>query len=456
MTAPPAAPRPAIGPLARELLEQEAQALMVRLDNLRPLVLTETMVIAAALPYRAHRTIERFLYESRRDLRRQVRAYLKWLGGPGRAASAAEQQGRFVLIRLRFNDVLAQLDLFTEVVTQRSEHGNGIWLSGLDALAADALDVPGVVDPPPLICYLARGPGAAIRRARTRLPGDRPNPVAIIRVPRERMIGNGVASSLVHEVGHQGAALLDLVPSLRREIEGRSRRSGPREAAVWRSWGTTVSECVADLWSIATLGIASTIGLLAVVSLPRYFVFRPNGEDPHPTPWIRVLLSAAVGDELYPHPQWSALAGAWKAYYPVAELPQERRRALADLASSLPDIAGLLADHRPERLGGATLAETLADEARRPERLLALHQQWRSDLAVLARQRPALVLAVLGQARAASLISPRQESDLLSAVLSAWAVRSSLDVLERSQRPVGPQPVTPLRHPVPHLRRSTT
>ena len=69
-----------------------------------------------------------------------------------------------------------------------------------------------------MVCYLARGPGAAIRRARTRLPGGGDNPVAIIRMPRERMIGSGIASSLVHEVGHQGAALLDLVPSLRARL----------------------------------------------------------------------------------------------------------------------------------------------------------------------------------------------------------------------------------------------
>jgi hypothetical protein len=66
-----------------------------------------------------------------------------------------------------------------------------------------------------VICYLARGPGAAIRRARTRLPGGAPNRVAIIRVQRERTVGHGLASSLIHEVGHQGAALLCLVESLR-------------------------------------------------------------------------------------------------------------------------------------------------------------------------------------------------------------------------------------------------
>src|SRR5205814_9186405 len=156
--------------------------------------------------------IEQFLLDGRRVLRRRVEGFLDWLGHPGRDAPANEQQRRFTLIRLAFNDVLSQFDLFTEAITQRSEHETGVWLSGLDMLAADALRLrTGLVDPPPLICYLARGPGAAIRRARTRLPGGTPNPVGLIRVPRERMIGHGIASSLVHEVGHQGAALLSLV-----------------------------------------------------------------------------------------------------------------------------------------------------------------------------------------------------------------------------------------------------
>ena len=42
--------------------------------------------------------------------------------------------------------------------------------------------------------------------------------MAIIRVPRERMVGSALASSLCHEVGHQGAALLDLMGSLQPEL----------------------------------------------------------------------------------------------------------------------------------------------------------------------------------------------------------------------------------------------
>ena len=98
------------------------------------------MVPAAALTPAAQSPIERFLFDGRRDAARRVREFLRWLRGPGAGrAPPAEQQRRFTLIRLRFNDVLSQFDLFTEVITQRSEHGTGVWLAGLDVLAADAL-----------------------------------------------------------------------------------------------------------------------------------------------------------------------------------------------------------------------------------------------------------------------------------------------------------------------------
>jgi hypothetical protein len=40
-----------------------------------------------------------------------------------------------------------------------------------------------------------------------------------------------------------------------------------------------------------------------VVSLPIWFVFRINADDPRPMPWLRVRLSCALGNTLYPHPQ---------------------------------------------------------------------------------------------------------------------------------------------------------
>lgn len=405
------------------LLAQEAYALLTRLTRVRPLALHEAMVPAAAISLLALRSIETYLAEGRRELSQRVHRYLDWLGGAD--AIPAEAQRRFSLLRLRFNAVLSQFDLFADVVTQRSEHDTGVWLSGLDAVAADALAMPEYYQAPPVICYLDRGVGAAIRRARTRLPGGGENPVAIIRVPRERMIGSGIASSLVHEVGHQAAALLDLVNSLRPLLKQLQWDGDQND--VWRYWERWISEILADFWSVARVGVAATLGLIGVVSLPRAFVFRLNLDDPHPIPWIRVKLSCAMGNALFPHPQWHRLAQVWEAFYPKDGLDETRRSLLARLEAGLRDFVSLLISHRPPALRGSSLAEAMKLETRQPARLTANYEHWRAAPARMYRASPSLVFAVLGQARAENAISPRTESDLLAKLLTHWALRSTLD-----------------------------
>jgi hypothetical protein len=80
----------------------------------------------------------------------------------------------------------------------------------------------------------------------------------VISVPREWMIG----SSLVHEVGHHGAALLKLLPSLRAELHERAKRE-PARTVAWRWFETWISEVMADCWSVARVGVGSTLGLMS-------------------------------------------------------------------------------------------------------------------------------------------------------------------------------------------------
>jgi hypothetical protein len=410
---------------AHWMLDQEARALLARLDRVKPFVLTEPMLLAASLLPAAQIAIEHFLAKGRHQLKERVQDFLGWLHGEAGQASPEEIQRRFVFLRLRFNAVLSQLDLFNQVITQRSENEQGVWMSGLDVVAADALALPGYYEAPPVICYLDRGVGAAIRRARTRLPGGGENPVAVIRVPRERMIGSGIASSLIHEVGHQGAALLGLVPSL--QLVLRARQGDAREPLVWRLWDRWISEIISDFWSVARVGIASTLGLIGVVSLPRPFIFRLNFDDPHPTPWIRVKLSCAIGDGLYPHPQWRRLARLWESYYPIADLDDERKSLLARLEASLPEFVSVLINHRPKVLRDRSLLEAMNIQQRTPSRLVALFGAWSNAPRQMYRAPPSLVFAVLGQAKADGGLSPEDESDLLAKLLTFWAMRSTLD-----------------------------
>ena len=287
-----------------------------------------------------------------------------------------------------------------------------------------------ITEAPPIICYLDRDIGAAIRRARTRLPGGGENPVAIVRVPRERMVGAGIASSLVHEVGHQAAALLDLVNSLRPVLKGLQRGSAASRLS-WQMWERWISEIVADFWSVARVGIASTIGLIGVVSLPRPFVFRLNADDPHPMPWIRVRLSAAIGEALYPHPQWRRLGALWEVVLPAGWTGCARRKTCSSqLLESMPAFVSVLVNHRPRALRGRSLMEVMDVAQRQPARLAALYRQWGANPSEMYRASPMLVFAVIGQARADGGISPEDESALLSKLLTYWALRATVNTSE--------------------------
>lgn len=420
------------------LLADEARALLLRLGRLRPFALLETMVPAAAVTVAAQAAVEDRLLTGRATLRKMVEGFLRWLErGPGRFAPADTMQRRFTYVRLRFNAVLSEFDIFADVMTQRSESPIGVWLAGLDAVAADALriqDPP--YEPPPVMCYLDRGAGAAIRRVRTRLPGGAPNPVAVIRVPRERMISSGVASSLVHEVGHQGSALLGLVELLRPRLE-RLQVHDQSRVPVWRLWSRWISEILADLWSVARVGVAAPLGLLGVVSLPRVFVFRGGMEDPHPIPWIRVRLSCALGAALYPHRQWGAIARTWSGLYPTRGVDPDQVQVLRALDSTMPRLVALVLEARPDSLRGRTVRQALASPSRRPDRLAALFTSWRGSCERAARAPPTLALAAIGQARADGRLSPQNESQLLARCLTRWALEDALRTSSRCARRVG-------------------
>ena len=290
-------------------------------------MLQETCVAAAALSPAALSGIEQHLIAGRREVRRRAHGVPALAARPGRGRhprpSSSAGSG---LLRLAFQNALSQFDLFSEVVTQRSEHDNGVLLSGLDVAAAEALLLPGRFFEWPAgrlrRCTAAsaapsagRGPGcraaATIRSRSIRIPAGAHDRVRhrVVAGPRGRAPGRGAARS--GRVAARAAR-----PPVR---SARGRPPG----TLWDRW---ISEIVADFWSISRIGIGSTLGLIGLVSLPRGFVFRPPDEDPHPIPWVRVLLSCAIGDRLYPDPQWAGWPRLWRAMYPIAGVRPELAR----------------------------------------------------------------------------------------------------------------------------------
>jgi hypothetical protein len=232
---------------------------------------------------------------------------------------------------------------------------------------------------------------------------------------------------LVHEVGHQGAALLGLVPSL--QLALRAMEVGS-DGARWSLFGRWISEVVADLWSVARVGITATVGLMSVLSVPRRYVFRIAADDPHPTPWLRVLISAELGNRLYPHPQWQTLAATWRALYPIHDLPRAIAWRLNTLDALVPEFCSLVVGHRPASLRGASIGEALSDGDRTPAALAAAYRQSGGFAERLARLAPARAVAALGQASASGLVDAKREAQALDTMLTIWALENTRQGLE--------------------------
>lgn len=387
----------------------------------KPFALSMPMVIAANISDEALKGITNLIVIGNKELRKSVHHFIKRVEDPANEHIPVEEfQSTFSNLKLRFNALLDELDIFADVTAQRSEHETGVWVAGLDALAEDALQLKGnYYIPPPVMCYLERGHGAAIRRARTRLPGGKLSPVAVIQVPRERMIGSGIAASLVHEVGHQGAALLGLMNSIRQEIRKAAEKSNDRK--TWDLYYRWLSEIIADFWALGHLGIGATLGLMSVVSLPRYFMFRMKLDDPHPFPWIRVKLSLEFGKVLYPHPQWQRFEKLWHSLYPVDKLEKENLQVIKNLNQVMPQFIKLVINHSPTVLKGSRLMHIFPFNSRQPIELQRLFNLWHIRPEAIGAAPPSLVFAVIGQAHADATLSAAKESK----ILSEWLTRSA-------------------------------
>lgn len=390
------------------------------------------MVMAAAISPTAMTAIEQHVRNHSLRLRQLIDMFVQWMESPaGVAATPAAAQRRLTTLRLQFSAMLSRFDIFAEAITQRSEHDHGVWLSGLDVLAEDALIVPDApYRVPPVVCYLDRGIGAAIRRVRTPLPGGSSNPVTIIRVPRERMIGSGIGASIVHEAGHQAAAFMGLVKSLRDEIRERHKDIGidPDVVTVFMRW---LPEILSDFWSVGKLGISATLGVMTVVSLPSVFVKHVERNGTHPTPWIRIKLSAALGNELYPHSQWAGFSALWEELYPLNDNTDPHCIFLRRLEEALPALSQIIAEHRPLALQGRSLRDIMPVTKRLPHLLLEQFQQWRKHKRAILEDSPTLVMAVMGQAKFNGRLPAYEESRLLNNCLRRWALRRALDTGER-------------------------
>jgi hypothetical protein len=192
-------------------------------------------------------------------------------------------------------------DFYFELFGQRqSAFGN--WLLSCDRVALNCYQVAytglGAARPipaPPPFCYMRTGfAPATFRRGipLTRL-GRQLNPFPLVQLPYHRLVNPWTLGAMLHETSHNLQSDLGLSRDIPRRI-GRRLVSEGLPVAVAKVWMRWNREMFADM-SALLLGGPEILGsLMDVVGRVPRAVFAYNPRLPHPTPYLRTLISVEL------------------------------------------------------------------------------------------------------------------------------------------------------------------
>lgn len=326
---------------------------------------------------------------------------------------------------LRLTKTYSFFDTYTDILSQRLMPGLGPLLAGCDVLALDALNrrAPALrlVEPP--LVYCDRGFGASIARQDIRLPNGTPNPLPLIQIPYTRLQEKWNLTSVLHEVGHEAMVRLGMVALWPRIAAVALARYGASER-VQRLFGMWMSEIGPDFWTFGCSGIAAAGGIRELIVLPPAMMLRISETDPHPPPYLRVLLNFEWCRQQWGSGPWDKWERTWLDLYPLEGLHGTQRDTLEACRQLLPVLSRAMLHTRLRVLGGRPMTALFDFEALHPLRLERIAAGARTGRLDLRGLRPAAQLAVFRQVKEMRLLTPEQ----LDAVMAKWLTQLKLFV----------------------------
>jgi hypothetical protein len=258
-------------------------------------------------------------------------------------------------------------DFYFELFGQRQSMPYAEWLLSCDRIALNCYQVAftgvGVaksIPAPPPFCFMRTGfaPSTMRRGIPLRRLGRQLNPFPLVQLPYHRLINPWTLGAVMHEVSHNLQTDLGLSKSLPRAIAKRLLDAdvGASVAATWARWNR---EMFADM-SALLLGGPEVVGsLMDVVGRAPSTVFWFNPRGVHPTPYLRVLISAELLRRMGFTDEAEQYRRAWTRLYPnprAGNIPE-------NVLESFPQACALAVEtacYRPfKSLGNKSLSQVI-------------------------------------------------------------------------------------------------
>jgi hypothetical protein len=186
--------------------------------------------------------------------------------------------------------------------------------------------------------------------------GKQLNPFPLVQLPYHRLVNPWTLGAVMHEVSHNLQSDLGLNKDIPRQVGVRLLEAdlGRFVTSVWVRWNR---EMFADM-SALLLGGPEVVGsLMDVIGRAPAAVFAFRSTGPHPTPYLRLLISAELLRRMGFEQEAEQYSRAWKRIYPNPQAGSIPKQVLA----TFPKACSLAVDamcFRPFRsLGNKSLSQ---------------------------------------------------------------------------------------------------
>jgi hypothetical protein len=214
-------------------------------------------------------------------------------------------------------------DFYFELFGQRQSN-YADWLLSCDRIALDCyqaaytgLGKARTIPAPPPFCYMRTGfaPATFRRGIRLRRLGRQINPFPLVQLPYHRLINPWTLGAMLHETSHNLQSDLGLSRDIPRAIAGAllAAHMPKRVAQIWTRWNR---EMFADMSALLLGGPEIVASLMDVVGRAPDAVFAYNERGPHPTPYLRTLISVELLRRMGFVEEAERYRRAWLGIYP--------------------------------------------------------------------------------------------------------------------------------------------
>jgi hypothetical protein len=326
----------------------------------------------------------------------------------------------FADIQVQLPKAYAFFDTYLDVLSQRFMPDVGRLLGGCDVLAQDAIDRdhPALkIIVPPLV-YLDRGFGASTIREGVKMPDKTPNPLPLIQIPYSKLYDKCNLTSILHEAGHEVMVRLGL-KELLPVVVGKALAMAGAPKEIRNYFGLWMSEIGPDFWTFCNAGFAAAGGIREILGLPRSMVFHISWSDPHPPPYLRVLLNFEWCRQVWGKGMWDIWEREWEQYYPLEKTSTENREIFIKMKYYLPVVSRALLNTRFKTLNGQTITELFDMKSLAPAKIEAVVNQLKNGGLILKGLRPCAHLAVFRLIKEKGSLNGAQ----LDKLMSKWLIK---------------------------------